>query len=106
MNMKHAETIKESVFQKDMEVESSVLMESPYDQFVPELLASYASVGGLNNRDAHNITSPYLSELSLWICQRFKDLYSRVVSSEFSNHLSRVRALAKLNRFGDLGDFY
>jgi serine O-acetyltransferase len=28
-----------------------------YDQFVPELLASYAAVGGLNNRDAHNLPS-------------------------------------------------
>jgi serine O-acetyltransferase len=28
-----------------------------YDQFVPELLASYAAVGGLNNRDAHNMPS-------------------------------------------------
>jgi serine O-acetyltransferase len=28
-----------------------------YDQFVPELLDSYAAVGGLNNRDAHNMPS-------------------------------------------------
>lgn len=28
-----------------------------YDQFVPELLASYASVGGLNHRDSHNLPS-------------------------------------------------
>ena len=28
-----------------------------YDQFVPELLASYEMVGGLNNRDAHNMPS-------------------------------------------------
>jgi serine O-acetyltransferase len=28
-----------------------------YDQFVPELLASYAANGGLNNRDAHNMPS-------------------------------------------------
>jgi serine O-acetyltransferase len=28
-----------------------------YDQFVPELLASYGAVGGLNNRDAHNMPS-------------------------------------------------
>jgi serine O-acetyltransferase len=28
-----------------------------YDQFVPELLKSYAAVGGLNNRDAHNMPS-------------------------------------------------
>jgi serine O-acetyltransferase len=28
-----------------------------YDQFVPELIASYATVGGLNNRDAHNMPS-------------------------------------------------
>ena len=28
-----------------------------YDQFVPELLTSYSSVGGLNNRDAHNMPS-------------------------------------------------
>jgi len=28
-----------------------------YDQFVPELLDSYATVGGLNNRDAHNMPS-------------------------------------------------
>ena len=31
--------------------------ETFYDQFVPELLASYAVVGGLNNRDAHNMPS-------------------------------------------------
>ena len=31
--------------------------EKTYDQFVPELLASYAAVGGLNNRDAHNMPS-------------------------------------------------
>ncbi|HEV2691385.1 MAG TPA: serine O-acetyltransferase EpsC [Verrucomicrobiae bacterium] len=28
-----------------------------YDQFVPELLTSYAATGGLNNRDAHNMPS-------------------------------------------------
>ena len=28
-----------------------------YEQFVPELLASYHTVGGLNNRDAHNMPS-------------------------------------------------
>ena len=28
-----------------------------YDQFVPELLSSYAAAGGLNNRDAHNMPS-------------------------------------------------
>jgi serine O-acetyltransferase len=28
-----------------------------YDQFVPELLASYDAMGGLNNRDAHNTPS-------------------------------------------------
>jgi serine O-acetyltransferase len=28
-----------------------------YDQFVPALLSSYATVGGLNNRDAHNMPS-------------------------------------------------
>ena len=28
-----------------------------YDQFVPELVASYNAVGGLNNRDAHNMPS-------------------------------------------------
>ncbi len=28
-----------------------------YYQFVPDLLASYAAVGGLNNRDAHNMPS-------------------------------------------------
>ncbi len=28
-----------------------------YDQYVPDLLASYAAVGGLNNRDAHNMPS-------------------------------------------------
>ena len=28
-----------------------------YDQFVPDLLASYSSVGGLNNRDSHNMPS-------------------------------------------------
>lgn len=32
-------------------------VESFYDQFVPELLASYDAVGGLNNRDAHNMPS-------------------------------------------------
>ena len=31
--------------------------ENFYDQFVPELLASYSAVGGLNNRDAHNMPS-------------------------------------------------
>lgn len=31
--------------------------ENFYDYFVPELLASYATVGGLNNRDAHNMPS-------------------------------------------------
>jgi serine O-acetyltransferase len=31
--------------------------EKPYDQFVPDLLASYATVGGLNNRDSHNMPS-------------------------------------------------
>jgi len=31
--------------------------ETFYDQFVPELLASYAAIGGLNNRDAHNMPS-------------------------------------------------
>ena len=31
--------------------------EKSYDQYVPDLLASYASVGGLNNRDAHNMPS-------------------------------------------------
>src|SRR5580704_16605202 len=28
-----------------------------YDQFVPDLLTSYVSVGGLNHRDAHNMPS-------------------------------------------------
>ena len=28
-----------------------------YDQFVPELLASYGAVGGLNHREAHNLPS-------------------------------------------------
>ena len=31
--------------------------ETFYDQFVPELLASYAAIGGLNNRDAQNLPS-------------------------------------------------
>ncbi len=31
--------------------------ESFYDQFVPDLLLSYETVGGLNNRDAHNMPS-------------------------------------------------
>jgi len=31
--------------------------EAFYDQFVPELLASYAAIGGLNNRDAQNLPS-------------------------------------------------
>jgi len=31
--------------------------ENFYDQFVPELLNSYQAVGGLNNRDAHNMPS-------------------------------------------------
>ena len=31
--------------------------ETFYDQFVPKLIASYALVGGLNNRDAHNMPS-------------------------------------------------
>ncbi|MEI9865415.1 MAG: hypothetical protein WDN00_12850 [Limisphaerales bacterium] len=39
------------------EVEFPSLAEKPYEQFVPELLASYATVGGLNNRDAHNMPS-------------------------------------------------
>ncbi|MEI6077313.1 MAG: serine O-acetyltransferase EpsC [Verrucomicrobiota bacterium] len=38
-------------------LESAVEAESPYAQFVPSLLASYASVGGLNNRNAHNMPS-------------------------------------------------
>ena len=41
----------------DEENKPSALVEKPYDQFVPELLASYAAVGGLNNRDAHNMPS-------------------------------------------------
>src|SRR5476651_1408600 len=39
------------------ENETSILVEKTYDQFVPALLASYATVGGLNNRDAHNMPS-------------------------------------------------
>ncbi len=35
----------------------AAIPEKIYDQFVPELLASYASVGGLNNSDAHNMPS-------------------------------------------------
>jgi len=35
----------------------SSFVEKPYDEFVPALLASYAAVGGLNNRDAHNMPS-------------------------------------------------
>ena len=31
--------------------------ERPYDQFVPELLNSYATVGGLNHSDSHNMPS-------------------------------------------------
>jgi serine O-acetyltransferase len=31
--------------------------ETFYDQFVPELIASYGAVGGLNHRDAHNMPS-------------------------------------------------
>ena len=31
--------------------------ETFYDQFVPELIASYGEVGGLNHRDAHNMPS-------------------------------------------------
>jgi serine O-acetyltransferase len=38
-------------------IEASTFVEKPYDQFVPQLLASYAAVGGLNNRDAHNMPS-------------------------------------------------
>ncbi len=38
-------------------IPAAAIPEKIYDQFVPELLASYASVGGLNNRDAHNMPS-------------------------------------------------
>ncbi|HXR03088.1 MAG TPA: hypothetical protein VN836_00095, partial [Verrucomicrobiae bacterium] len=41
----------------DIGIETASLVEKPYDQFVPALLASYAAVGGLNNRDAHNMPS-------------------------------------------------
>jgi serine O-acetyltransferase len=37
--------------------ETFTVTEKTYDQFVPALLASYAAVGGLNNRDAHNMPS-------------------------------------------------
>ena len=37
--------------------EPSANPEQIYDQYVPDLLASYAAVGGLNNRDAHNMPS-------------------------------------------------
>src|SRR5450432_681682 len=36
---------------------SSISTENIYDQYVPELLASYSAIGGLNNRDAHNMPS-------------------------------------------------
>ena len=39
------------------EMKAPIFSEKPYDQFVPQLLASYAAVGGLNNRDAHNMPS-------------------------------------------------
>ena len=38
-------------------VANSVVSEKPYDQFVPDLLASYATTGGLNHRDSHNMPS-------------------------------------------------
>jgi serine O-acetyltransferase len=39
------------------ENDTTTFVEKPYDQFVPALLSSYAAVGGLNNRDAHNMPS-------------------------------------------------
>jgi serine O-acetyltransferase len=41
----------------DIGIEAATFDEKPYYQFVPALLASYAAVGGLNNRDAHNMPS-------------------------------------------------
>src|ERR1035438_562022 len=59
--MKHTETIAEPVstetFSKNGPGEFSRQTENSYAQFVPDLLASYASIGGLNNRDAHNMPS-------------------------------------------------
>ena len=51
---KHGSTIAVS---PNEGIEAATLVEKPYDQFVPALLASYATVGGLNNRDAHNMPS-------------------------------------------------
>ncbi len=39
------------------EIERPGFEDKFYDQFVPELLASYSAIGGLNNRDAHNMPS-------------------------------------------------
>jgi len=38
-------------------VGNSAVSEKPYDQFVTDLLASYATTGGLNHRDSHNMPS-------------------------------------------------
>jgi serine O-acetyltransferase len=35
----------------------SVLRARPYDEYLPRLLASYESVGGLNHRESHNLPS-------------------------------------------------
>ena len=51
---KHSSTIAVS---PNEEIETATFVEKPYDQLVPALLASYATVGGLNNRDAHNMPS-------------------------------------------------
>src|SRR4051812_15612735 len=34
-----------------------ILMEKPFEEYVPELLASYENVGGLNHSDSHNMPS-------------------------------------------------
>jgi len=47
----------ESTLHDDTVVVSVKVSVKPYDQFVPELLASYATTGGLNNRDSHNMPS-------------------------------------------------
>jgi serine O-acetyltransferase len=57
--MQHKQTIEKATVSilANSEMEAPIFSEKPYDQFVPQLLSSYAAVGGLNNRDAHNMPS-------------------------------------------------
>ena len=55
--MNHLKTNTLPSVPTNTEIETSTKAEKPYAQFVPDLLTSYASVGGLNNRDAHNMPS-------------------------------------------------